>query len=61
MATDARENPHWGTAGVPFMKRTTGVDETAFCIRERALSERNRANDRVWDRMSNGVVREDRS
>ena len=37
--TTARENPHWGSAGVPFMKSTTGLALMADCILERASCE----------------------
>jgi hypothetical protein len=39
----ARENPHCGVSGVPFMKRTTGADATALSIADFVCSERNRA------------------
>jgi len=29
--TTAREKPHWGSAGVPFMKSTTGLAVMADC------------------------------
>ena len=45
---------------MPFMKRTTGEDVTAFCIFERAFSERKRAKVKDWDGVSNGVGRDDR-
>lgn len=32
----ARENPHMGVSGVPFMNNTTGLEETAFWIWARA-------------------------
>jgi len=40
--TTARENPHWGESGVPFMKSTTGLAFTAESILERASSESHR-------------------
>jgi hypothetical protein len=45
---------------VPFMKRTTGEDNIAFWIFERAFSERKRANVKDWDGVSNEVGRDDR-
>lgn len=39
----AREKPHCGVSGVPFMKSTTGADDTALSIAERVWSERRRA------------------
>jgi hypothetical protein len=39
----AREKPHCGVSGVPFMKRTTGADPTAFSIALRVSAERKRA------------------
>lgn len=38
----AREKPHCGISGVPFMKRTTGEDSTALSIARRVSSERRR-------------------
>lgn len=38
----AREKPHWGVSGVPFMKRTTGADPTALSMAWRTASERRR-------------------
>ncbi len=38
----AREKPHWGVSGVPFMKRTTGADATARSMACRVSSERSR-------------------
>lgn len=35
----ALENPHWGISGVPFMKSTTGLDETADSIAVRVSVE----------------------
>jgi len=40
--TTARENPHWGESGVPFMKSTTGLAFTAESILERVSSESHR-------------------
>lgn len=42
ICTTARENPHSGCSGVPFMNRTTGLDDTAFFICDRASSDRKR-------------------
>lgn len=39
----ARENPHCGVSGVPFMNNTTGVDATALSIAARVSSLRKRA------------------
>jgi hypothetical protein len=39
----ARENPHCGVSGVPFMNSTTGADPTALLIAERVSEERRRA------------------
>jgi hypothetical protein len=38
----AREKPHWGVSGVPFMKRTTGAEATALSMAWRTASERSR-------------------
>ena len=35
----AREKPHCGVSGVPFMKRTTGADATALSMAWRISSE----------------------
>jgi hypothetical protein len=51
--TTARENPHSGRAGVPFMNNTTGVDSMAFWIVERASCERKR---RATSRLDNSVL-----
>lgn len=42
---DAREKPHCGISGVPFMNNTTGALETAASIDLRVSSERRR---RLW-------------
>jgi len=42
------------------MKRTTGDDVTAFCIWERAFSERKRVNVNAWDGVNSDVGRDDR-
>lgn len=39
----ARENPHCGVSGVPFMNRTTGAEETALSMAVRVSSEIRRA------------------
>ena len=39
---DAREKPHCGISGVPFMKRTTGADATAASMDFLVSSERRR-------------------
>lgn len=39
----ALENPHCGSSGVPFMKRTTGLEATACCIADRVSLEISRA------------------
>ena len=36
-------NPHWGSSGVPFMKRTTGALATALSIAVRVASESHRS------------------
>lgn len=36
----AREKPHCGVSGVPFMKSTTGADATALSIAARVSEER---------------------
>jgi len=46
----ARENPHCGVSGVPFMKSTTGADPTAFSMAVFVSLERKRA--------ARGVMRE---
>jgi len=38
----AREKPHCGISGVPFMKRTTGAEATALSIAARVSVERKR-------------------
>lgn len=38
----ARENPHCGVSGVPFMKSTTGADATALSIAWRVSADMNR-------------------
>lgn len=38
----ARENPHCGVSGVPFMNSTTGAEATALSIAARVASERAR-------------------
>ena len=40
----AREKPHWGVSGVPFMKRTTGAEATALSMAWRVASD----NQRFW-------------
>ncbi len=37
----ARENPHCGISGVPFMNRTTGADATALSIAARVSEDSN--------------------
>ena len=39
----ALENPHCGNSGVPFMKRTTGLEATACCIADRVSLDISRA------------------
>lgn len=39
----ARENPHWGVSGVPFMNRTTGADATALSIAALVSEDKRRA------------------
>jgi hypothetical protein len=53
----ARENPHCGVSGVPFMNRTTGAEPTALSIAVRISSERRRICVEVRKR---GVVAEAR-
>jgi hypothetical protein len=38
----AREKPHWGVSGVPFMNSTTGDEATALSMACRVVSESNR-------------------
>lgn len=38
----ARENPHCGVSGVPFMNKTTGLDSTALSIAVRVSVESSR-------------------
>lgn len=38
----AREKPHCGVSGVPFMNKTTGADPTALSIAWRTASDSNR-------------------
>ncbi len=38
----ALEKPHSGNSGVPFMKSTTGADETALSIAARVSADKNR-------------------
>ena len=49
----ARENPHCGISGVPFMKSTTGLEATADSIAVRVSVESNRYCEGVrrmrWD------------
>ena len=47
--TAAREKPHWGASGLPFMKSTTGVEETASRSFARASSLRNRRATKAAD------------
>lgn len=46
----AREKPHWGDSGVPFMKRTTGAVATAFSIACFVVSD----NRRCWKLVRKG-------
>lgn len=39
----AREKPHCGVSGVPFINRTTGAEETALSIAVRVSLDRRRA------------------
>ena len=39
----ARENPHCGVSGVPFMNSTTGADPTALSIAALVSVDKNRA------------------
>jgi hypothetical protein len=39
----AREKPHWGVSGVPFMNRTTGAEATALSMAARVSEDRRRA------------------
>ena len=36
----ARENPHWGNSGVPFINNTTGAEWIALEMAERVVSLR---------------------
>jgi hypothetical protein len=47
----ARENPHCGVSGVPFMNKTTGADATALSIAPRTSSESSRAWNGVMNRV----------
>lgn len=38
----ARENPHCGVSGVPFMNRTTGAEDTASSIAVRVSADKKR-------------------
>lgn len=38
----ARENPHCGVSGVPFINRTTGADSTALSIAALVSEDRRR-------------------
>jgi hypothetical protein len=38
----ARENPHCGVSGVPFMNSTTGAEDTALSMARRVSEERKR-------------------
>lgn len=38
----AREKPHWGVSGVPFMNKTTGADATALSMACLVSDERSR-------------------
>lgn len=49
----AREKPHWGVSGVPFMKSTTGAEATAFSMAWRVVSESRR----VWKAERKGAGR----
>lgn len=44
----AREKPHCGVSGVPFMKRTTGAEATALSMADRVSDEMRRA-DGSWN------------
>lgn len=39
----AREKPHWGVSGVPFMNRTTGAEATALSIAALVSVDKRRA------------------
>jgi hypothetical protein len=39
----AREKPHCGVSGVPFMKRTTGAEAIALSIADLVSEDRSRA------------------
>ena len=39
----ARENPHCGVSGVPFINKTTGADEMALSIADLVSKERSRS------------------
>lgn len=45
---EAREKPHCGNSGVPFMNRTTGEEATALSIAERVSSDRYRRRARRY-------------
>ena len=56
----ARENPHCGVSGVPFMKRTTGAELTALSIACLVSVERYReamgARNRGWENLEAKTV-----
>ena len=39
----ARENPHWGVSGVPFINKTTGAEATALSIAALVSVDKRRA------------------
>jgi hypothetical protein len=46
----AREKPHWGVSGVPFMKSTTRAEPTALSMACRVCSESRR----IWTGVKKG-------
>ena len=48
----ARENPHCGVSGVPFMNSTTGEEATARSMAPRTSSERQR----IWNGVRKRVL-----
>ena len=48
----ARENPHCGVSGVPFMNSTTGEEATARSMAVRTSSERQR----IWNGVRKRVL-----
>jgi hypothetical protein len=56
----ARENPHCGVSGVPFMNKTTGDVDTALSIACRVSVDRSRSCEGVRNAEGRRVVGRDR-